>query len=808
MPPKVQAAPGQAHVPAQAHAHAEAAPGSVAGAAPPSKRTKGPTSSTKKRIGFQHKWLSKYALRITAVDAVSSDVLTLSCRLCEKYGREKVTLGEDGTPKSKRRRTTNIKHFKAPWRSDNIAHHVRDQHARRFAEYSALTDKQKEVFLEYTGPSHEDPSHGAAGAGVAGGGVVGADGGEFFDPTNGVGAPLAILPSGTHRKERVVCLVDAPIVETIVGDLLLDVDSEYEELVHDQAQALGIFARQSGVSRGDARDVYVVSVPNKLEFELCLRYVASGTSFRQCVNMIKEAQEKTPKGKIGSFSVAKVVSFVRYATAMNFQVLSSILKNTWAFSIILDGGNERQNSYLGVRLRVALKEQIMDFHVMTLPIYDRHTRQYLYDSLSKLLTSLHDGWERKLVGIVSDGTPSLTGRFSDVVAKLHQSTSEGCYRVWSGAHQVEMVVENLFQQVFDEAFVNNLTSVTGHLRRQDDLISAMQCVCPRFVDTSWVSMGRLIDWFTTKRVEVKAYFDTKQPSCAPPSKWWVFMAALKRFTDIINNTIGKIQGLTMQLGQQREIIDAMIAELIEVGYVRGPYENLFEAREFDLEEGQKFIFGQYYTTHRGAESLLEDLDPFVFELLELLKAKDAHSYQALVASVAYIFGESVNELSKIVVERSQTYEAAMKLPTVLPHELVRLSGSDLNRMLRTQQLRLFASYSKEETTLIHSEHAQMKTAYIRDASFKAQIDLMTNAWSFAKAWASIGEVYPRLLNFVGGLAAAFPESVMTTTSGSDFSVLGYERSEYRSSLVDFSLEGTLQCKQYPKLQEIASRMGF
>uniref|UniRef100_K3WST4 Uncharacterized protein n=1 Tax=Globisporangium ultimum (strain ATCC 200006 / CBS 805.95 / DAOM BR144) TaxID=431595 RepID=K3WST4_GLOUD len=777
---------------------------------PPVRRPRGSAASSaeagasKRRICFQHKWLSKFALRITGVDADTSEVVALACRLCEKYGREKVTLDEDGAPKTKRRRTSNVKHFKPPWRSDNIAHHARDQHAQRFAAYSALTEKQKEAYLEFTGAPHETDSLVLQGATSDTNAFGGPDAGDLLDPSGA-------LPSGGNG--RVVGLIDGPIVDTILADVLLDADSEHAELVHDRAKVLGAFTRQASVSHRDdgSAYVYVVSVPNKLEFELCLQYMAAGASFRHCADMMQKAQEKAARGRLGiESSVTDVVRFARYATAMNFQVLSSILEATWAFSIILDGGNERQGSHVNARVRVALSDhRIVDFHVLALPIADRHPgRLFVYDTLAKLLTSLHEGWERKLVGIVSDGASSLTGRFNDVVAKLHQSTpSEGCYRVWSGAHQIQMAVETLFVQIFDDNFIQDLAVVTSHLRGQQELIAEMHCVCPRFVDTSWVAMGRLIDWFTAKRVAVKTYFDVKTPSCAPSAKWWVFMAALKRFIDIINSTLQKIQGLTMQLGQQREIIDAMITELVEVGYIRGPYENLFEAREFDLDEGHKFIFGAYYTTHRGAATLLEDLDPFVFELVEELKQRNTTGeYEGLVANVAYLYGESVHELSKIVVERSQTYEATTKLPSVLPHELVRLSGSDLNRLLRTHQQRLLVTYSKEETTLIHHEHAQLKTAYMRDASFKAQIDRMDSTWSFAKAWASIGDVYPRLLNFVAGLATVFPDAV--TPMGTS-EVLGCERgSDFRASLVDFSLESALQCKQYPALQAIAAQMGF
>ncbi|GAB9476519.1 hypothetical protein Gpo141_00013583 [Globisporangium polare] len=809
----------------------------------PTRRPKGPTSLLKKRTGFQPQWLGKFALRVASVDPETANVLTLACRLCEKFGREKVTLAADGTPNTattKRRRTTNVKVFKAPWRSDNIAHHARDQHEHRFAEYQALpTDKEKEAYLEGLVPATVHGNNGGVAVVVsmplavpaapargrraaAGVDAALADVDVGVAPSVAVAlamaaslAPASVLPvlptaaaAVVTPGERVVSLVDASIVETIVADVLLDVDS----LVHDRAQALAVFSRPSTFPTA-AAESYLVAVPNKLAFELCLQHVGSGASFRQCVHMVKEAHEQSPKGKsIGMISTASVINFVRFAAAMNFQVLASMLKSAWAFSIVFDGGSsKRQASFVDVRLRMALAhknhQQIQDFHVLTLPANDRSSRPslHVYETLAKLLTALNGDWQRKLVGIVSTCSPSVNSELSDVTSKLHQSSLEGCYRVWSGARQMELIVGNLFHQLFDDAFVDSLTAITGHLRCQDELIAAMQCECPRFVDTSWHAMGHLVDWFMAKRAVVKKHFESATPPCAPSAKWWVLMAALKRFTDIVNSTLSKIQGLTMQLGQQREFIDAMLVELVQVGYVRGPFENGLDGPEMETED-ESFVFGQYYTTHHGAESMLEDLDPFVFDLLESLKTQDGDSYAALVTNIAYIFGESVSEFSKIVVAERSSEPAVLKLPSVLPHELVRLSGSELNRMLRTHQQRLTATYSSEEASAIHSEHTQMKTAYIRDASFKAQIDLMSSAWSFAKAWGSIGEVYPRLRNFVAGLATAYPDAVAVEID--EFAVLGYERSKNRSSLVDFPLEATLHCRQYPKLQEIASTMGL
>ncbi|TYZ63138.1 hypothetical protein PybrP1_008221 [[Pythium] brassicae (nom. inval.)] len=812
------------------HEGTDSAESEHVGAKRPRQRVRG--AQSKRRTGFQHKWLSKFALRVTSVDTVTSEVLVLACRLCEKFGRDKLqpppaaasgSADEVGAPRPKRRPSTHVKHFKAPWRSDNIAHHARDQHARRFAEYELLTDKQREVYLEYTGPPHRDPAPFVAplkAAGTNGGSAGGhpePDAADLFPsvappPAAASAGSLAVLTAAPSR-ERVVSLVNAPIVDTILADLLLDLDSEYEALVFDPVQVHAIFGRHPRVGRKLEHDVYLVTAPSRLEFELCLAFAASGAALHQCAQLVSDAQARAPKTRIGAIATVDAVSFVRFAIAMNFQTLASVLAGAWAFALVLDG----QRSHLGVRVRVHLgARDVQDFHVLALPVAERHSPQYLHDSIARLLTVLHANWPHKLVGVVSTGRACAPA--PALAALLHAGASGGCYRVRSGAQQVERVVDALFQQLFDEAFVNALTAVTGHLRRQDALVAAMHGrACPRFVDTSWRAMGRLVDWFAAHRLEVKSYFDVKKPACAPPGRWWVLMAAVKRFKDIVDNALRKIRGLTTQLGAQRECLALLLAELVEVGYVRGPYEHLLEARDFDLEEGQKFVFGQYYATQRGAEALLEDLDPFVFEQLEQLKKKDGSVYLSLVASVAFIFGESASELAKIVASErvgpggGASDDAKLlpsALPSVLPHELVLLSGSEMNRLLRTHQLRLCATYSKDEASAIHSEHAQLKTAYIREPSFKAQVDRAASSSysSFAAAWGGLGALYPRLRNFAGALATVYPDAVDDAAEPQRFHVHGYERSEFRSSLVDFALEAVLHARQYPRLQEIASSL--
>ena len=59
--------------------------------------------------------------------------------------------------------------------------------------------------------------------------------------------------------------------------------------------------------------------------------------------------------------------------------------------------------------------------------------------------------------------------------------------------------------------------------------------------------------------------------------------------------------------------------------------------------------------------------------------------------------------------------------------------------------------------------------------------------------------FDRLRDFCGGLASIFPN---TASVESDFSILGWEMNSHRTSLMDISLEGIMQCGQWEILLEL------
>ena len=93
--------------------------------------------------------------------------------------------------------------------------------------------------------------------------------------------------------------------------------------------------------------------------------------------------------------------------------------------------------------------------------------------------------------------------------------------------------------------------------------------------------------------------------------------------------------------------------------------------------------------------------------------------------------------------------------------------------------------------------------YQRNGTIKAALDACTSKTSFEGGLGILGTQFQKLKRLCGGFASVFPR---TSTVESDFSVIGWEKNEYRTALTDFSLEGILQCKQYEVLTKILNKI--
>ncbi|KAI2502579.1 hypothetical protein MHU86_11844 [Fragilaria crotonensis] len=102
-------------------------------------------------------------------------------------------------------------------------------------------------------------------------------------------------------------------------------------------------------------------------------------------------------------------------------------------------------------------------------------------------------------------------------------------RIWCGAHQLDLVMEYIMNNVIKERFFGIMTAFISHLTRQLNLIADMKTTCPRIVNR-WLSTAKVTKWFKIHRAQLLQHIESKHPASAPPRLWWVSLMAMQHFT--------------------------------------------------------------------------------------------------------------------------------------------------------------------------------------------------------------------------------------------------------------------------------------
>ncbi|KAI9907150.1 hypothetical protein PsorP6_004324 [Peronosclerospora sorghi] len=112
-----------------------------------------------------------------------------------------------------------------------------------------------------------------------------------------------------------------------------------------------------------------------------------------------------------------------------------------------------------------------------------------------------------------------------------------------------------------------------------------------------------------------------------------------------------------------------------------------------------------------------------------------------------------------------------------------MRGLDFADVIRNQRARL----------------SELRAAYEREPALKNVLDSCDSSTSFEQGWDYVQQRFDYLERFCGGLATAFPG---TSTVESGFSLVRWEKENFRTALTYVSLEGILDSKQFKKLQSI------
>ena len=223
-----------------------------------------------------------------------------------------------------------------------------------------------------------------------------------------------------------------------------------------------VFSIEDNGSKIVERYNVVISAP--MEFDYVVSLLATGLSFNQISTVIDcNRTVLETAGKQKSLSPGEVSCTSRIVCAIALQLLSDLMRNSWAFSIAAD----------------ASTDDFGNAHLDAIPLFNEsHSGQSLYGFMTRLLNALCPDWDRRLIGSSTDGAPNMTGAIQGFSTRLSSGVAEfgPLYRIWCLAHQLDIIVKASvvsMQNLVSFPFEKTLTTLVGYLRRQETLIRTM-----------------------------------------------------------------------------------------------------------------------------------------------------------------------------------------------------------------------------------------------------------------------------------------------------------------------------------------------
>ena len=109
--------------------------------------------------------------------------------------------------------------------------------------------------------------------------------------------------------------------------------------------------------------------------------------------------------------------------------------------------------YLGILIRLHLNSYyIANVHLISVPMYERHTAAMIFDTAAKALDVLCPSWKDSIVGVSTYGKRKMTGRILGVATRFQEVVNPGFFCIWCGARQLDIVIQSAYRKLGGKAF--------------------------------------------------------------------------------------------------------------------------------------------------------------------------------------------------------------------------------------------------------------------------------------------------------------------------------------------------------------------
>ena len=362
-------------------------------------------------------------------------------------------------------------------------------------------------------------------------------------------------------------------------------------------------------------------------------------------------------------------------------------------------------------------------------------------------------------------------------------------------------MQKFYIELLDGVWESDLTTLIGHLRRQQNLSDEIGSQCPKFADTRWLSMDGTTTYMMANRIRIRNHL-TNRPRNKPSQGevFWLLLVLCDFVASESATTFRQLQGKEVTYEQQDTYLGELQTVLI----------NEFEMEECDADDQ---VGDDVVKSSNGATSTYSmELDTlfdwfseqrglkFSAELATTIKEEDETKYTDVCKDIAQALVNLVQGIANICVERDDANNPTSTLPPLYSMSVFEMDGGLFTRVLHEMEPRLLNFGEADIVSKINDEFLAYRQLYRRDRKLPSQLlQTAEGDASFDAAWAPIKDRFPNLYNFFGTLATVFPG---TPVVESDFSVLKWTKDDHNRSLSDFSLEGKLHARQWAELNEL------
>jgi hypothetical protein len=597
-------------------------------------------------------------------------------------------------------------------------------------------------------------------------------------------------------------------VEVIIGDLFFRDDEQLEDIDDDNEQNPANAARKKLIKKQnekknvmklfckkDDAPVYTVTIKDCLRFNLAMDYVGIGLSFRQTAVAIQKAKDRMKTTKLIGLNDCIVGQYTRVLVAVALQQIALILgdESVWAMSLAGDGSTHRGQSFFDLRLRVCYRGDLVNLHLVALPMFERHSAVNIFNLIAKFMDAMYSKWRSKLIGVSTDGENTMIGRHAGIVTRLIACADNNVLRIWCAPHQIDIVVKAAVKAIDNGVWVKQVYTFSIFLRAQDNLIIEMNVKCPKKTNR-WAHLGRLLNFYISYRRLLLEYTQNKQPELMPSDLWWIITYAVALAIDSINITLVHLQARSLLIAQQETLVQNLIGTIIAMLNI-----------EVDSADGDDALDDGKYVQQDSLRiptvtivNHIENQGSFSHDCYERLEEGDQ---QDVIKHIAMYAMALVAGLRSVKAERDSENRASERdVPPVLPAQLVKLRhGAFLKEVLDLFRQHISSSWSEIGVEQIEVEHRELLKLYASDIVLCGIIDKHNDMTTFNDAWDCAPDRFEHLRSFCGRLATVLAN---TTSVEFDFFVLKWEMDDNHTALMHLSLEGIFQVKQCLTLQTL------